>query len=124
MMKNFTKILCFVVAMFSLTAVYAQQGYEKNNEIFRLGVEARFDYLNEAVSGVQNDAASGFKVRYLNIRMDGQHEQKYLKRRWRKSPAGNSWCQRRRNPCVRRLLQRYSYAGKCKKCFCGGRGTR
>ena len=77
MMKNFTKILCFVVAMFSLTAVYAQQGYEKNNEIFRLGVEARFDYLNEAVSGVQNDAASGFKVRYLNIRMDGQITPKF-----------------------------------------------
>jgi hypothetical protein len=77
MMKNFTKILCFVVAMFSLTAVYAQQGYEKNNEIFRLGVEARFDYLNEAVAGVQNYDASGFKVRYLNIRMDGQITPKF-----------------------------------------------
>lgn len=77
MMKKFTKILCFVVAMFSLTAVYAQQGYEKSNEIFRLGVEARFDYLNEAVAGVQNYDASGFKVRYFNIRMDGQITPKF-----------------------------------------------
>jgi hypothetical protein len=34
MKKTFTKILCAAVAMFSVSAVYAQQGYEKSNEIF------------------------------------------------------------------------------------------
>lgn len=77
MMKTVTKILCVAIAILSVSAVYAQKGYQKSNEIFRLGVEARFDYLNEALAGDQIDAASGFKVRYLNIRMDGQITPKF-----------------------------------------------
>jgi hypothetical protein len=77
MKKTFTKILCLAVALLAVTSVSAQQGYERENEIFRLGVEARFDYLNEAIAGDQIDAASGFKVRYLNIRMDGQITPKF-----------------------------------------------
>ncbi|MBO5831708.1 MAG: carboxypeptidase-like regulatory domain-containing protein, partial [Alistipes sp.] len=53
------------------------KGYEKSNEIFRLGVEARFDYLNQALEGNQLYDASGFKVRYFNLRMDGQITPKF-----------------------------------------------
>lgn len=77
MKKTFTKILCVAMAAFSLTSAAAQQGYEKDNEIFRLGVESRFDYIHEALDGTQNFDASGFKARYFNIRMDGQIAPKF-----------------------------------------------
>ena len=77
MKKTFTKILCVAVAALSLTSAAAQQGYEKSNEIFRLGVEVRFDYLNEAVDGVHNYNSTGFNVRYFNLRMDGQIAPKF-----------------------------------------------
>ena len=77
MKKTFTKILCVAVAALSLTSAAAQQGYEKSNEIFRLGVESRFDYLNEAVDGVNNYNSTGFNVRYFNLRMDGQIAPKF-----------------------------------------------
>ena len=77
MKKTFTKILCVAVAVFSLTTAAAQQGYEKSNEIFRLGVESRFDYLNETLDGNEIYGASGFKVRYFNLRMDGQIAPKF-----------------------------------------------
>ena len=77
MKKTFTKILSVAVAVLSLTSVAAQQGYEKSNEIFRLGVEARFDYLNEAIDGKEVYGASGFKARYFNLRMDGQIAPKF-----------------------------------------------
>ena len=77
MKKTFTKILCVAVAALSLTSAAAQQGYEKSNEIFRLGVESRFDYLNEALDGDEIYGASGFKVRYFNLRMDGQIAPKF-----------------------------------------------
>ena len=77
-MKNtFTKILCVAVAALSLTSVAAQQGYEKDNEIFRLGVESRFDYIREALDGDEIYDASGFKARYFNLRMDGQIAPKF-----------------------------------------------
>ncbi len=77
MKKTFTKILCVAVAALSLTSAAAQQGYEKSNEIFRLGVESRFDYLNDAIDGVQNYGTTGFNVRYFNLRMDGQIAPKF-----------------------------------------------
>ena len=77
MKKIFTKILCAAVAMFAIAEVEAQQGYEKSNEIFRLGVESRFDYLNEAIDGNEVYGASGFAVRYFNLRMDGQIAPKF-----------------------------------------------
>ena len=77
MKKTFTKILSVAVAVLSLTSVAAQQGYEKSNEIFRLGVETRFDYLNEALDGNEVYGASGFKARYFNLRMDGQIAPKF-----------------------------------------------
>ena len=70
------KVACLLLAITSVGYATAQQGaddgYGDSNDIFRLGVEARFDYLNEALAGEKIDAASGFKVRYINLRMDGQ----------------------------------------------------
>ena len=37
-----------------------------------MGVDARFDYLHQALAGEKNNSGSGFKVRYLNLRVDGQ----------------------------------------------------
>ena len=39
--------------------------------LLRLDVEARVDYMQEYISGDKINDASGFKGRYLNIRMDG-----------------------------------------------------
>lgn len=77
MKKTFTKILCAVAALMAISTASAQQGYEKRNEIFRLGVEARFDYINEALDGSQVVDASGLKARYFNLRMDGQIAPKF-----------------------------------------------
>lgn len=77
MKRLFTLVACLVVALFSATETVAQQGYEENNEVFRLGVETRFDYLNPAIGGVQQYGDSGFKVRYFNLRMDGQIADKF-----------------------------------------------
>ena len=77
MKRTFTKILCLAVALMGITTAQAQQGYDESNEIFRLGVETRFDYLNQALAGEKIDAASGFKVRYFNLRIDGQITPKF-----------------------------------------------
>ena len=80
-MKNtFTTMLkgvALMVALFSFGKAQAQSGYERDNEIFKVGIEARFDYLNQAVAGVHSDAGSGFKVRYFNLRLDGQISPKF-----------------------------------------------
>ena len=65
----------FVLCMALMTFGYAQA--QEQNEIFRLGVEARFDWLNQSVDGNKVDAGSGFKVRYFNLRMDGQISPKF-----------------------------------------------
>ena len=79
--NSLRKLICRValvaVAVFSVSALSAQSGYEKNNEIFRIGVEGRLDYLNQAVAGNHDVAGSGFKVRYFNFRMDGQISPKF-----------------------------------------------
>ena len=81
MKKTFTKIVCLAVALFSFSTLQAQENqanpYGEDNEIFKLGVEARFDYLNQAVAGNHDIAGSGFKVRYFNLRMDGQISPKF-----------------------------------------------
>lgn len=67
-----------IAALFTFGLAQAQQdGYQKDNEIFRLGVEARFDYLHEAIDGTKINGNSGFKVRYFNLRMDGQITPKF-----------------------------------------------
>lgn len=47
-------------------AVYAQ-----DSELLRLRIEARLDYMQEYVEGNKINNNSGFKGKYLNIRMDG-----------------------------------------------------
>ena len=67
-----------IAALFTFGLAQAQQdGYQKDNEIFRLGVEARFDYLHEAIDGTKINGNSGFKVRYFTLRMDGQITPKF-----------------------------------------------
>ncbi|MBO5716852.1 MAG: porin [Alistipes sp.] len=65
----------FVLCMALMTFGYAQA--QEQNEIFKLGVEARFDWLNQTLDGNKVDAGSGFKVRYFNLRMDGQISPKF-----------------------------------------------
>ena len=80
MKKTFTTLLkgmALFVALLAFDKASAQSGYERDNEIFKVGIEARFDYLNQAVGGVHSDAGSGFKVRYFNLRMDGQISPKF-----------------------------------------------
>lgn len=71
------RMLVLAVAIMSFSIAKAQSGYEKDNEIFKVGIEARFDYLNQAVDGVHSKAGSGFKVRYFNLRLDGQIASKF-----------------------------------------------
>ena len=77
MKKTFTKFVCLAVALFSFSTLQAQDGAVEDNEIFKLGIEARFDYLNQAVDGTHDIAGSGFRVRYFNLRMDGQITSKF-----------------------------------------------
>jgi hypothetical protein len=67
------KYVALCVALLTFGKVQAQEA----SDIFRLGLEARFDYLNETVDGNKLDAASGFKVRYFNLRIDGQITQQF-----------------------------------------------
>ena len=71
MKRPFIKILCLVVALLGVTTLHAQEEARDVNEIFKLGVEARFDYLNQALDGEQLYDASGLAVRYINLRLDG-----------------------------------------------------
>ena len=64
-------VLC--VALLSFNFAQAQD----ENEVFKLGVEARFDYLNQSLEGHKMDAGSGLKVRYFNLRVDGQIASKF-----------------------------------------------
>lgn len=50
----------------SLLCAYAQEG-----SLARLGLEARVDYMQEYQAGNKINDASGFKGRYLNLRLDG-----------------------------------------------------
>lgn len=65
----FAKVLCVVAMLISFSSANAQRN---DSDIFKLAVEARFDYLNQALAGEVDPASSGFKVRYFNLRMDGQ----------------------------------------------------
>ena len=77
MKRTIIKILSLMVALTATASLYAQEQEQDINEIFKLGVEARFDYLNQAVDGNHDVAGSGFKARYFNLRMDGQISSKF-----------------------------------------------
>ena len=69
------KIFCLVAMLVCMNSASAQS--DNRSDIFKLGIEARFDYLNQALAGKQLDNASGFKVRYFNLRMEGQITPKF-----------------------------------------------
>ena len=58
-------LLSVLCALFSIAA------YAQDSELLRLRVEARVDYMQEYVDDVKINDNSGFKGKYLNIRMDG-----------------------------------------------------
>lgn len=62
MKKHFLSVLLALMTF----SVYAQ-----NNELLTLRIEARLDYMQEYVEGNKINNNSGFKGKYLNIRMDG-----------------------------------------------------
>jgi hypothetical protein len=62
MKKHFLSVLLALMTF----SVYAQ-----NNELLTLRIEARLDYMQEYVDGNKINNNSGFKGKYLNIRMDG-----------------------------------------------------
>ena len=76
-MKKNVFVIIGLLTLLVIMPLNAQQGYDKDNQIFRLGLEARFDYLNEALAGEPIHEKSGLKVRYFNLRIDGQITPKF-----------------------------------------------
>ncbi len=60
------KALLTAILALAATGMSAQE-----NEIVRLGIEARLDYQQEYIGGDKIYSTSGFKGKFLNIRMDG-----------------------------------------------------
>lgn len=57
-----------------ITLLVAAMGitmYAQNNEVATLRIETRFDYTQEHIQSNKINGSSGFKGKYLNIRMDG-----------------------------------------------------
>lgn len=77
MKKTFTTILCLTALLLGTNTLKAQDDSRDINDIFKLGVEARFDYVHEALDGNRVDPATGIKVRYINLRLDGQISEKF-----------------------------------------------
>lgn len=61
------KLLYAAVMLLGCCALYAQE-----EELFRLETEVRVDYMQEYLEGGKVGAASGFKGKYLNFRIDGK----------------------------------------------------
>lgn len=60
---------CFLVSVLLALSAFAVSA--QDNELLTLRIEARLDYMQEYRSAGKIDGGSGFKGRYLNIRMDG-----------------------------------------------------
>lgn len=58
----------FLAVLLALAAVSVSA---QENELVTLRIEARLDYMQEYLSAEKINAGSGFKGRYLNLRMDG-----------------------------------------------------
>ena len=54
-----------------LLALLPLSAFAQNRELLTLRVEARLDYMQEYVDDFKINDNSGFKGRYLNLRMDG-----------------------------------------------------
>lgn len=68
-------LLC--VALLSVSFANAQEQDLEKDEIIKLGVEARFDYLNQQLAGKQLNDGTGLAVRYINLRLDGTIGKKF-----------------------------------------------
>ena len=68
-------LLC--VALLSVSVANAQWKDLEQDEIIKLGVEARFDYLNQQLAGKQLNDGTGLAVRYINLRLDGTIGKKF-----------------------------------------------
>lgn len=77
MKKTFTTILCLAAMALCSDVAKAQGDSRDINDIFKLGVEVRFDYLAQSLAGEPRPDASGFEARYFNLRMDGQISDKF-----------------------------------------------
>lgn len=62
-MKYFLSTILISLCAFALQA--------QENDLLTLRIEARLDYMQEYISGNKINDNSGFKGKYLNIRMDG-----------------------------------------------------
>lgn len=61
------KTLITVLLLFVSAYIFAQE----DNGLVNLRIEARLDYTQEYLQGTKNNSNSGFKGKFLNIRMDG-----------------------------------------------------
>lgn len=77
MKRTITKILCLAMALLGANTIMAQDDSHDANDIFKLGAEARFDYVHSAIDHERQDPASGIMVRYINLRLDGQISDKF-----------------------------------------------
>lgn len=77
MKKTFTTILCLAAMALCTHVAKAQDDSRDINDIFKLGVELRFDYLSQALAGEPRPDVSGFEARYFNLRMDGRISDKF-----------------------------------------------
>lgn len=59
----------FISVLFALLPLAA---YAQDNELMTLRIETRLDYMQEYVDDFKINSNSGFKGKYLNIRMDGK----------------------------------------------------
>lgn len=65
-LKNMRYFFISVLLALTASCLHAQE-----SGLLTLRIEARLDYMQEYLSADKNDGNSGFKGRYLNIRMDG-----------------------------------------------------
>lgn len=61
------KTLLTALFLFVSTFIFAQE----EDGLINLRIEARLDYTQEYLQGIKNNDNSGFKGKFLNIRMDG-----------------------------------------------------
>ena len=61
-----------IYVLIALMSVCLGAVAQDERDLFRLEAEVRIDYAQDYIAGNKTDDASGFKGRYLNVRMDGQ----------------------------------------------------
>ena len=77
LLRRVALAMALVCAMSFSAQAQTDSTEKEENEIFKLGIEARFDYLNQTLDGDRLYDQSGFKVRYFNLRLDGRIGNKF-----------------------------------------------